>query len=103
MAASDVGGLTFNSSGALLVPRPSTPPSQTAYGQNRTALVLAAGDIASCGKTGASETAALLKILPGTILALGDLAYSDGTPADYSQCFEPTWGPYKADSYPHFL
>jgi transposase len=38
MAASDVGGLTFNSSGALLVPRPSTPPSQTAYGQNRTAL-----------------------------------------------------------------
>ena len=65
--------------------------------------VLAAGDIASCGKTGASETAALLKILPGTILALGDLAYSDGTPADYSQCFEPTWGPYKADSYPHFL
>jgi hypothetical protein len=38
MAASDVGGLTFNSSGALLVPRPPTPPSQTAHGQNRTAL-----------------------------------------------------------------
>ena len=58
--------------------------------------VLAAGDIASCGKTGDGETAALLGSLPGTILALGDLAYSDGTPTDYARCFQPTWGPYKA-------
>src|SRR3712207_4959770 len=32
-------GLALNSSGARLVPRPQTPPSQTAYAQNRTALV----------------------------------------------------------------
>ena len=32
--------MTFNSSGALLVPRPPTPPSQTTHGQNRTALLI---------------------------------------------------------------
>src|SRR3982751_6538095 len=31
-------GSTLNSSGALPVPRPPAPPSQTAHGQNRTAL-----------------------------------------------------------------
>jgi hypothetical protein len=31
--------LALNSSGARLVPRPQTPPSQTAYSQNRTALL----------------------------------------------------------------
>jgi acid phosphatase type 7 len=80
----------------LAAPSPAadTEPLPELIGSPST--VLAAGDIASCGKTGDGETAALLGSLPGTILALGDLAYRDGTPTDYARCFQPTWGLYKA-------
>ncbi len=94
MRLSRVIGAAAALAGLVMASHADAEPMLGPIGASST--VLAAGDIASCGKMGASETAALLKILPGTILALGDLAYSDGTPADYSQCFEPTWGPYKA-------
>ena len=40
---------------------------------NPNATILAAGDIGECG-FGATQTGKLLDTLPGTILALGDLA-----------------------------
>lgn len=87
-AASVLAGLATASHVAATEPTPELTGGPS--------TVLAAGDIASCGKAGDSETAALLGILPGTILALGDLAYPDGTAADYSRCFQPTWGRYRA-------
>jgi hypothetical protein len=55
-------------------------------------VVLAAGDIAECGPTHDDSTAVLLDTLPGLILALGDQAYPDATPADYTNCYTPSWG-----------
>ena len=55
-------------------------------------VVLAAGDIASCGTPGDERTAALLDTIPGVILALGDNAYSSGSAAEYRDCYAPTWG-----------
>jgi acid phosphatase type 7 len=63
-------------------------------------IVLAAGDIADCPTTpaqsGAQQTANVLKQTPGVpVLSLGDNAYDSGTPAEFANCFEPTWGSEK--------
>ena len=55
--------------------------------------LLAVGDIASCTSQGDEQTAALLAKLPGTIAALGDLAYPTGSAKDFADCFTPRWGP----------
>ena len=60
------------------------------------AMLLAAGDIGECtaaGRQGPYLTADLLATRPdATILALGDLAYSRGTAAEFSNCYGLTWG-----------
>lgn len=63
-------------------------------------IVLAAGDVAGCDSSGDTQTAALLDGLPGTILALGDLAYPDGTLGEFEDCYEPTWGRHRARTQP---
>jgi hypothetical protein len=55
--------------------------------------LLAVGDIASCTSNGDEQTAALLAKIPGTIAAIGDLAYPNGTAGDFAACFTPAWGP----------
>ncbi|MEX2247203.1 MAG: metallophosphoesterase [Dehalococcoidia bacterium] len=63
-------------------------------------IVLAAGDIAACNSTGDEATAALLDGLPGTILALGDLVYENGTATEFNNCYNPSWGRHKARTKP---
>ncbi len=78
--------------------------------------VLAAGDIAFCRlnwprrllyrlvgrnpEPGAEATAGLLDRLPGAILALGDLAYWNGTAKEFRDCYGPTWGRHKKRTWP---
>jgi hypothetical protein len=66
------------------------------------ALVVAAGDIADCGRLGgARATAALVAALPkATVLTLGDNAYPSGSPEDFARCYEPAWGAFKARTRP---
>jgi len=66
------------------------------------ALVVAAGDIADCGRLGgARATAALVTALPNaTVLTLGDNAYPDGSARDFARCYEPTWGAFKGRTRP---
>jgi len=54
--------------------------------------LLAVGDIASCSSNGDEQTAALVSRIPGTIAVLGDIAYENGSDADFADCFEPSWG-----------
>jgi hypothetical protein len=68
------------------------PPSVVAAD----AVVLAAGDIASCSSDGDERTAALLDANRGIVLALGDLAYDNGTLEEFRSCFGPSWGRHKA-------
>jgi hypothetical protein len=60
-------------------------------------IIAGAGDIATCGSSGAVKTAALLDRLPSTstVMAVGDLAYPDGTPAQFRDCYDPTWGRFR--------
>jgi acid phosphatase type 7 len=62
-------------------------------------VVLAAGNIATCGTTNDEATASLLDNLAGTVLVLGDNAFPDGSSDAYALCYEPTWGRHKARTY----
>lgn len=62
-------------------------------------VILAGGNIATCGSTNDEATAALLDNLPGTIFVLGDNAFSDGSSEAYSTCYHPSWGRHKARTY----
>jgi Bacterial Ig-like domain/Calcineurin-like phosphoesterase len=64
------------------------------------ATLLAAGDIADCGNDNDEATAALADSRPGTVAPLGDLAYEDGTAAEFNACYHPTWGRHKARTKP---
>jgi hypothetical protein len=80
---------------------PSLPIEPGATASNGTAaILLAAGDIASCRLEGDSATASLLDRLPGTIAALGDTAYESGAPSEYADCYEPTWGRHRERTRP---
>ena len=56
------------------------------------AILVGAGDIADCRDlSGAEATAKLLEQIPGTVVAVGDLAYPDGSKENF-QCYDKTWG-----------
>ncbi len=74
--------------------------SRSAQAQTSSAVVVGAGDIASCTSTGDEATARLLGNIAGTVLALGDNAYMEGSAAQYNNCYDPTWGRFKARTKP---
>lgn len=63
-------------------------------------VIIAAGDIARCGSSGHGKTAKLIKDIPGTVLALGDLAYQSGSAEEFANCYNPTWGKFKDRTRP---
>ena len=64
------------------------------------AVVIMAGDIAQCDTPGASLTGQLIQSLPYPVLALGDLAYPNGSAEDFARCYTPFWGSFKDRTYP---
>jgi hypothetical protein len=62
--------------------------------------LVAAGDIADCKSPGDEQTAALLDGISGTVAALGDLAYPNGSPANFAFCYDPTWGRFRLRTRP---
>ncbi len=85
---------------SLLVARslPETVSSRTS-GEN-SAVLVGAGDIADCKDlTGAEATAKLLEQIPGTVMAVGDLAYPDGSKENFA-CYDKTWGRVKSRTRP---
>ena len=65
----------------------------SARANNDEAVLLAAGDVASCLNPGAQATAALLNKEPNAAVAmLGDGAYPASDLPSYQQCYTPTWG-----------
>jgi len=66
-----------------------------------TFTLVGAGDIASCKNlSGAEATAQLIERIPGTVFAAGDLAYESGTPSEFKNCYNPTWGRFKDRTRP---
>ncbi len=63
-------------------------------------ILLAAGDIADCSSNGARLTAGLIESRPGTVAAIGDTAYPNGSASDYANCYQPNWGRFKSRTRP---
>ena len=64
------------------------------------AVLVGAGDIADCTSPGDQATATVLDGIPGTVVALGDTAYPNGTAANFRDCYAPTWGRHKTRTRP---
>ena len=69
------------------------------------AKLLITADIGQCGadhqpKPSVFATAELLEERPGIILLAGDIAYPDGRAVDFSECYDPAYGPLKKRSLP---
>jgi len=72
--------------------------------------VYAAGDIAACKNyrpedSGAAKTAALIAAglaaePDAAVLTLGDNTYPVGLLSEFTSCYDPTWGRFKARTYP---
>jgi acid phosphatase type 7 len=78
----------------------SARSSFAAAANDQTAVLVGAGDIADCRDlSGAEATAKLLEQIPGTIMAVGDLAYPDGTKENF-ECYDRTWGRMKSRTRP---
>jgi len=56
------------------------------FGQ--TVTLVGAGDIADCSDTNDEATAALLANISGTVITIGDNAYSNGTRAQFANCYD---------------
>jgi PKD repeat protein len=72
----------------------------TVTAANQVVTLVGAGNIARCDRVNDEATAALLDGIAGTVFALGDAAFPNGTPANYQNCYDPSWGRHKARTYP---
>src|SRR5882672_6597097 len=77
------------------------PPKKPAPPAAADPVLVGAGDIASCDDlAGAEATAKLIDKIPGTVFAVGDLAYPDGSAEQFANCYGPTWGRFKDRTRP---
>ena len=72
----------------------------SAPASDQTAILVGAGDIADCKDlSGAEATGKLLDQIPGTVMAVGDLAYPDGSKENFA-CYDKAWGRTKSRTRP---
>jgi hypothetical protein len=72
----------------LTLPPPAGPDATNVP----TITLTGAGDIADCSRDGAGRTAAIVAAQTGWVFTVGNSAYENGSAADYSNCYAPTWG-----------
>lgn len=79
-------------------PNPNPNPTPIPSGPQ---IFVGAGDIAQCNALDpARQTARLVELIGGTVFTLGDNAYFHGSANDFSDCYDPTWGRFKAFTRP---
>jgi hypothetical protein len=89
-----VGALVVRDSGTTAGAVPN------ASAGTRTATLIAAGDIASCDVSSDERVAKQVERQPGTLAILGDDAYEDGSPSQFKNCYDPSWGRFKSRTRP---
>ena len=92
---------------ALAAAAPALAAAEGPARPARPLTVYAAGDIADCqhsaaADSGAAATAALIARgdPQALVLSLGDHTYPNGTPAEFRDCYAPTWGQFKDRTRP---
>jgi hypothetical protein len=84
----------------LLVALTGTLLPGTAAQADGTAVLVGAGDIATCSSSNDGKTADLVKKAGGKVFTVGDNAYSKGTREQFEHCYGPTWGQFKSKTRP---
>jgi PKD repeat protein len=72
----------------------------TVQSQTGPPVIAGAGDIADCSRSSQEATAQVLDKIVGTVVTLGDQAYPGPTLADYTNCYDPSWGRHKPRTRP---
>ncbi len=93
----------FASIAVVAVPpaAPPAPPPPAPPPPAPDAVLVGAGDIASCTTNRDEQTAALVDALPSaTVFTVGDNAYLHGSTSDYASCYAPSWGRFRARTHP---
>jgi hypothetical protein len=80
--------------------RVATTATTTTVPSSGDPVLVGAGDIAQCSSNGDEETAALLDRTPGTVFTVGDNVYPDGSAANFTNCYQGSWGRHKARTRP---
>ena len=80
--------------------RPAASASPAPTSDDGAAVLVGAGDIALCREQGDEGTAELLETIPGTIFTTGDNAYHEGTPEEYDECYDASWGRHRHRTRP---
>jgi 3',5'-cyclic AMP phosphodiesterase CpdA len=93
-------GLVSMGLAVLLASTAAVLTAKPGEGQTSAVTLVGAGDITSCTSKGDTATARLLANIPGTVLAMGDNAYGEGSAAQFRNCYDPTWGRFKARTKP---
>ena len=76
----------------LAVPPP--PPPQT-----RGTTIAVTGDVGACGGS-QDKTAAIIDHIDGPLIVPGDVAYPDGSAADFANCYDPFFGRFRDRTFP---
>ncbi len=64
-------------------------------------VLVGAGDIAQCGLTAPDSTARIIQSMaPDAVFTAGDNVYVNGTATEFANCYDPTWGKFKAITHP---
>jgi hypothetical protein len=71
----------------------------------RDPILVGAGDIAKCDRTGDEATADLLdgvfaSHVEGLVFTTGDNVYPNGLPTEFANCYDPNWGRHKRRTRP---
>jgi len=72
----------------------------TTFSQIASAVLVGAGDIASCDRVQPAATAKLLDSIAGIVFTVGDHAYPSGRANDFEKCYEPAWGRHRSRTRP---
>jgi hypothetical protein len=62
--------------------------------------MIAAGDIGMCGRPAVAQVANLVASMAGELILAGDIAYFQGTTAQFRDCFDPWWGVFRSRWHP---
>jgi acid phosphatase type 7 len=94
-----VGLLVVRTPGSAPIPSrgPVATPPPVPVGA---AVLVGAGDIATCEGVADDQTALLLDAIEGTVFTAGDNAYPDGATRDFASCYDPTWGRHRDRTRP---
>lgn len=84
-------GCTLGAADASVPPwRPQSDP-----------MILAVGDIVTCGDDAHERTLDIVERYPEAVVAtLGDTVYEEGSPEQFEDCYEPSWGRVKDRTRP---